>query len=372
MEGRRLIMVTGTHGKTTTTALIFHILNEAGYNPSGMIGGVIRGNESGFSWSPESKFFVMEGDEYDTAFFDKTSKFLKFSPDILVINAIEFDHADIFDSIREIEKSFRFLLRRTPGNAMVLGNGDDPRVLDLKPYLYSGFSGFGFGEENSTRIISVEYKSGKMYLELEISGVRMQLIPPFPGRHNAMNVAAASTVAFKLGVSPDRLSAAVASFPGVRRRFEQRAFHPATGTRVIEDFAHHPTAVAATIRGARELFPEQRVVAFFEPASNTMRKGFLWSELIDSLELADVAVILPVPETRRELVGNSVRPCLDGNITEKLTVMDRDTEVQTVLEQSVRPGDIVLCMSNGSFQGLLEQLIDFVNQNCQWERPNEK
>lgn len=360
VENRRLVMVTGTHGKTTTTALIFHILKENGFNPSGMMGGVRQGQESGFAWSPESEVFVMEGDEYDTAFFDKTSKFLKFSPDILIINAIEFDHADIFNSVADIEKAFRFLLRRTPGNAVVLANGDNEQVMALKSHSHSSFRSHGFGHTNRNRILSVRYDAGKMKLELEVGDERLSLISGLPGRHNAMNITAACVACLTMGVPADGLRGAVESFSGVRRRFEQRAFNKTTGARVIEDFAHHPTAVAATIQGARDMFPESRIVAFFEPASNTMRRGEMREELLAALESSDAGFLLPVPENRRELVQN-VESVPVGKLTDNITGLNIGVDMEFLLQKIIQSGDVLLFMSNGTCQGAVEKAISIVN-----------
>ncbi len=367
IENKRLIMVTGTHGKTTTTALIFHILKENHLNPSGMIGGVIRGQESGFAWSQKSEVFVMEGDEYDTAFFDKTSKFLKFSPDVLVVNSIEFDHADIFDSVADIEKAFRFLLRRTPGNAVVLANGDDKRVMALKSHSHSRFMSYGFGQPNRYRILSIGYDTGEMKLQMQMAGQQLSLTSSLPGRHNAMNIAAACSVCLALGVPVRGLERAVACFPGVRRRFEQQAFNKATGTRVIEDFAHHPTAVAATIRGAKDMFPESRIVAFFEPASNTMRRGEMRQELVNSLELADIAFLLPVPEGKREL-AQRIESVPVGKLTETVTGLNEDVDMKFLLEQTIQDGDVILLMSNGTGQGVLQKAVSIVNSDARKER----
>ncbi len=360
VEGRRLVMITGTHGKTTTTALVYHILKENDLNPAVMMGGVPQGLKSGFEWSTKSELFVMEGDEYDTAFFDKTSKFLKFSPDILVINAIEFDHADIFDSVADIEKAFRFLLRRTPGNAKVLANGDDARALALKSDCYSKFASFGFGEKNPYRIVSVTYGDGRMKVELDMDGEHISLISGMPGKHNAMNIAGACSVCRELGVSATGLEQAIATFPGVRRRFEERAFNEVTGGRVIEDFAHHPTAVSATIRGAREIFPGKRIVAFFEPASNTMRRGELRSELLTALNMADIAFLLPVPQGRRELAQNTPEIPV-GSLAERVVGLNKQNEIENIFREQVYPGDVILILSNGTGQGSLEKAIDFVN-----------
>lgn len=367
IENRQLIMITGTHGKTTTTALIVHILRECGLNPSGMFGGVLQGQESGFFWSPDSKIFVMEGDEYDTAFFDKTAKFLKFSPDFLVINAIEFDHADIFDSVSDIEKSFRFLLRRTAGNAVIFGNGEDERVVNLKSHSHSGFSTFGFGETNCNRVLSLRYEAGKMHLSMEVKNEKLSLETSLVGRHNAMNIAAACSVCMELGVPVNALEAAVECFPGVRRRFEQRAFNTATGTRVIEDFAHHPTSVSATIRGAREVFPDKRIVAFFEPASNTMRRGEMRQELISSLKLADIAFLLPIPESKRVLAGRTESREI-GTETEKVIGLARDVDKETLIRKTIEPGDLLLFMSNGTLQGFLEKAIEIVRDGPEKEK----
>ncbi len=360
VKDRKLILVTGTHGKTTTTALVFHILKENGLNPSGMIGGVQQGERSGFFWSPESDLFVMEGDEYDTAFFDKTSKFLKFSPDFLIINALEFDHADIFTSIGEIERAFQFLLRRTPGNALVVANGDESRVLNLKQSSYSHFTTFGFGRENHNRVEVAGYTHGRMELRLQLNAKTISCFSQLPGRHNAMNIAAACTVCAALKVPVEGIVRSVESFPGVRRRFELRAFNSASGIRFIEDFAHHPTAVAVTIHGARAMFPDSRILAFFEPASNTMRRGEMRRELLQSLELADLAFLLPVPETRRELAQNSVSVPV-GKLSDNVRGLSRGMDIRALVRKILRKGDIILFMSNGAGQGVLEELIRIVD-----------
>ncbi|NOZ12338.1 MAG: UDP-N-acetylmuramate:L-alanyl-gamma-D-glutamyl-meso-diaminopimelate ligase [Acidobacteria bacterium] len=360
VEDRKLILVTGTHGKTTTTALIFHILKENGFNPSCMIGGVPLGEKSGFFWSPESKLFVMEGDEYDTAFFDKTSKFLKFSPDFLIINAIEFDHADIFSSIGEIERAFQFLLRRTPANSLVVANGDEKRVLSLKQFSYSRFTSFGFGRENPNRVELSGYSSGKMELGLHLDHESFSLFSRLPGRHNAMNIAAACTVCMALDVSAVQMARSVESFPGVRRRFELRALNSVSGIRLIEDFAHHPTAVATTIRGARSMFPGSRILAFFEPASNTMRRGALRRELLQSLELADLAFLLPIPESRRELAKN-FNSIPAGKLSDNVRGLSRQADIPSLVRSILQKDDVVLFMSNGTGQGILEELTETIN-----------
>lgn len=367
---RKLVLVTGTHGKTSTTAMIAHILQASGVPVSYLFGGVLVGSSTGFNWDPESGIFVLEGDEYDTAFFDKTAKFLKFSPDILVMNALEFDHGDIFRDLEDIRRAFRFLLRRTPGNAVVIANSSDPEVQELENHCYSRWQWFGDSGVNSQNDGWIERTAscdGKLCIDGTVNGQNVQWRWSLPGMHNGRNGLAAILAAVELGIDPGKAACQLESFPGVLRRFQQRYLDPNRGIRVIEDFAHHPTAISETIRGARELFPESRIVAVVEPATNTLRSGMLTDDLFAAMDLADLSVLLPKPPTKRHAANDDSAHALIGQVESQVIQLTDLEDFEEWMERTIRKNDVLLFMSNGSFQGVLDRAIEFLRG----EEPDE-
>lgn len=358
---RKLVLVTGTHGKTSTTAMIAHILQASDVPVSYLFGGVMVGGSTGFNWDPDSRIFVLEGDEYDTAFFDKTSKFLKFSPDILVINALEFDHGDIFRDLEDIRRAFRFLLRRTPETALVIANGSDSEVDALEQHAYSRWQRFGDSScdrDCSARIRQTAPCDGKLSIEAVCNGQMYHWCWSLPGLHNARNGLAAALAAIELGIDAKLAFHQLDSFPGVVRRFQLRHHDGRRDIRVIEDFAHHPTAIGETIRGARELFPESRIVAVVEPATNTLRSGLLSVELSAAMSLADLGVLLPKPQTKRHAqTENAVSTPMDQVSNQVLQLTDLD-DFEDRLSGLIKEGDVLLFMSNGTFQGALTGTIE--------------
>ena len=298
LRGRHNLVVTGTHGKTTTTALLGWIMTSSGHRPSYMIGGIPRNMGQGAQFN-DSKFFVIEGDEYDTAFFDKRSKFIHYLPELVIVNNIEFDHADIFHDLDEIKRSFRHLLRIVPQNGMVLLNGDDANCREVANECLTQIVEVGFGINCAAQIRDIAYSAGGSRFTLAEDKFEIPLIGEFNIRNAAMAISAAKFY----GISVDAIRHALNTFKGIARRQEIRG--EARGVKVIDDFGHHPTAIAQTLTGLRYRYPHHRLWAIFEPRSNTTRRAVFQHDLPRALKLADgvfisqVAKLEQIPEEER-------------------------------------------------------------------------
>jgi UDP-N-acetylmuramate: L-alanyl-gamma-D-glutamyl-meso-diaminopimelate ligase len=298
LRGRHNLVVTGTHGKTTTTSLLTWILESAGLEPSYLIGGIPKNLGQGARFR-DSKHVVLEGDEYDTAFFDKRSKFVHYMPELVIVNNIEFDHADIFNNLDEIKLSFRRMLNIVPGNGMVLLNGDDPNALDAASTCPAPTRKVGFAADADHQICDVAYHpSGS---EFTLFGTRFSL--PMSGEYNVRNAAMAISAAQFYGVPLEVIKEAVATFEGVMRRQELRG--EVNGIKVVDDFGHHPTAIKQAIAGLRHQYPGARLWAIFEPRSNTTRRAVFQHQLPQAFAEADgvlfsqVARLEQIPENER-------------------------------------------------------------------------
>jgi UDP-N-acetylmuramate: L-alanyl-gamma-D-glutamyl-meso-diaminopimelate ligase len=272
LRGRHNLVVTGTHGKTTTTSLLTWILQEAGLEPAYLIGGIAKNLGQGCSLH-DSKFAVIEGDEYDTAFFDKRSKFVHYLPELVIVNNIEFDHADIFENLDAIKLSFRRLLNIVPSEGMVLINGDDPNCIDVARDCRAELVEVGFSENAARHIREVHYDSEGSKFTLLDHVFRTSMT----GEYNVRNAAMAVSAAHFYGVSLDVIAKSLLTFEGIKRRQEIRGtVHDIT---IVDDFGHHPTAIRETLRGLRYRFPGRRLWALFEPRSNTTRRAVFQHEL---------------------------------------------------------------------------------------------
>ena len=354
LRGRHNLVVTGTHGKTTTTALLAWIMEKAGRKPGYLIGGLPKNLGQGARLN-DSKFFVIEGDEYDTAFFDKRSKFLHYLPELIVVNNIEFDHADIFNNIDEIKLSFRRLLNVVPQNGMVLLNGDDRNCVEIARNCPAQMLEVGFSENCAQRIRDVAYSGDGSRFKLGEETFEISLI----GEFNVRNAAMAVTAARFYDVTKAKIDDALKTFSGISRRQEVRG--EARGVKVIDDFGHHPTAIAQTLHALRHRYAGHRIWAVFEPRSNTTRRAVFQESLPEALKVADgvfiaqVAKIEQIAESERlnpETVVNHIAKSGRPAFYEK----DADAIVGRIVPM-LQPNDIVAVFSNGGFDNIHEKLL---------------
>jgi UDP-N-acetylmuramate: L-alanyl-gamma-D-glutamyl-meso-diaminopimelate ligase len=354
LRGRHNLVVTGTHGKTTTTALLAWILTSAGIKPSYMIGGIPKNLGKGALFN-DSKYFVIEGDEYDSAFFDKRSKFIHYLPELLVVNNIEFDHADIFRDLDEIKLSFRRLINIVPQNGMILLNGDDPNCVEVAQNCFAPIVEVGFSPNCAQRIRDASYSSDGSKFVLSDDEYEIPLVGEFNIRNAAMAISAAKFYQ----VPNDKIRKALAGFEGIARRLEERG--EARGVKVVDDFGHHPTAIRQTILALRHRYPGHRIWAVFEPRSNTTRRAVFQQQLPDALGLADgvfisaVARLEQIPEAERlnpqrmvDAIVKSGRPAFYEKDAD--AIVDR-------LVPMVQRNDVVAVFSNGGFDRIHEKLL---------------
>src|SRR5467141_597654 len=298
LRGRHNLVVTGTHGKTTTTALLTWIMEKAGRKPGYLIGGIPKNFGEGARLN-DSKYFVIEGDEYDTAFFDKRSKFVHYLPELVIVNNIEFDHADIFKDLDEIKLSFRRLLNIVPQNGMVILNGDDSNCVKVARNCLAQMIEVGFSKNCAQRIREVAYSGESSRFKLWEETFEIPLV----GEFNVHNAAMSAMAARFYDVPKTKIDAAFKSFSGIARRQEVRG--EARGVKVIDDFGHHPTAIAHTLQALRHRYPGHRIWAVFEPRSNTTRRAVFQQRLSEALKAADgvfisqVAKLEQIPENER-------------------------------------------------------------------------
>jgi UDP-N-acetylmuramate: L-alanyl-gamma-D-glutamyl-meso-diaminopimelate ligase len=354
LRGRHNLVVTGTHGKTTTTSLLTWILKSAGLDPAYMIGGIATNLGQGASLH-ESKYFVIEGDEYDTAFFDKRSKFVHYLPELVIVNNIEFDHADIFPDLDAIKLSFKRLLNIVPSEGMVLVNGDDANCLDVSRDCRAQLVEVGFSENAARQIRDVHYSPhGSEFTLLETA-----FTIPLVGEYNVRNAAMAISAAHFYGVPLATIAKAVAEFTGVKRRQEVRG--TVRGITVIDDFGHHPTAIRETLRGLRHQYPGRRLWALFEPRSNTTRRAVFQHELPAALGEADGVILAQVARMEQLPPDERLHPeqvVADIAATGKPAFYEPGVEaIIARLKPLVREHDVVVILSNGGFGGIHERLL---------------
>ncbi len=355
IRGRRCLVVSGTHGKTTTTALLTWVFEHNGLNPSFLIGGIPSNLGQGARFTG-SEWFIIEGDEYDTAFFDKRSKFVHYLPEIAIVNNVEFDHADIFPDLASIQKSFSHFIRLVPRNGLLLGNGDDPNLAPLLDVNFCPVKRFGLGENNAVRATNV--RLGPTASEFEIPSARFHL--NLAGEFNVRNALAVVAAAKHCGLSNKQIQSAFDTFKGVKRRLEVRGI--AGGITIIDDFGHHPTAIRETLRALRLKYANERLWAVFEPRSNTTRRNVFQLELAESFALADGVVVSQV--ARLELLKPEER--LDpAMLIADLKAAGKDAAylpdadaIVAHLANKAQGGDIVVVFSNGGFGGIHQKLLD--------------
>jgi len=342
LPGRETLAIAGTHGKTTTTTILTWLLEAAGRQPGFLIGGVAE--DFGVSARVGAgREFVVEADEYDTAFFDKRSKFVHYRPRVAILNNLEYDHADIFPDVAAIQRQFHHLVRTVPGNGRLIVNGEDERLAEvLAMGCWTPVERFGFapGLEWSARLLAAD---GSHFAVLHEGREIGQVEWPLLGRHNVLNGLAALAAVHAVGVDPASVMAALKQFRSVKRRLEVLGEH--NGITVYDDFAHHPTAIATTLEGLRARVGDARIVVAMEPRSNSMRLGAHAGALAPSLDGADAVVFLHRPE-----LAWDAKPILARVRGQSQVVADVEALLQA-LQAQVRPGDHVVFMSNGGFDG---------------------
>ncbi len=349
LHGRWVLAVAGTHGKTTTASMLAWILEDAGLAPGFLIGGVPR-NFGISARAGETPFFVVEADEYDTAFFDKRSKFVHYRPRTLVMNNLEFDHADIFDDLEAIQRQFHHLVRTVPGNGLIvtpLDDGDLHEVLDMG--CWTPVEHFDPVFE-ATWHAEAATADGSAF-DVVCAGERVGRVAwSLNGRHNIANSLAALAAARHAGVPPARGVEALCRFENVARRMERRG--EVDGVTVYDDFAHHPTAIATTLAGLRAQVGRRRIHAVLEPRSNTMRLGVMADRLVESLRDADRVHLYQSPD----LAWNA--QAVLGALGPRLAVSDTTEAIVQRLAAETAPGDVVLVMSNGGFENIHQRILD--------------
>jgi UDP-N-acetylmuramate: L-alanyl-gamma-D-glutamyl-meso-diaminopimelate ligase len=363
LTGRESLVVAGTHGKTTTTSMLAWIYQvAAGENPalepSFLIGGVAENFGTSFQLRP-TRTFIVEGDEYDTAFFDKGPKFLHYFPDALILTHVEFDHADIYADLAAVKTAFKRLVNLVPRRGLIVAYDGNANVTECVAGALCRVERYGFSDEADWRVRNLRHGDGLTRWEVWRGGALWaELEMRLAGEHNALNATATAALAFDLGVDPEAIKAALASFRSVKRRLEVRA--EIGGVTVIDDFAHHPTAIRETLRALRSVYPQARLWAVLEPRSNTLRRKVLQADLVESLRLADRVILAGVYQQQRipedeRLHPEDVVSALNAAGTEAEVCPDGDAIVNRVVPQ-LQSGDVVAILSNGGFDGIYEKL----------------
>ena len=365
LRGKEVLVVAGTHGKTTTTSMLAWIFHMARLQPSYLIGDIAENFGSSFHLG-QGKHFILEGDEYDTAFFDKGPKFLHYFPDSVILTSVEFDHADIYKDLDAVETAFKRLVNLIPRRGRIIafdgGAGEAAASASLERCLSKAFppvERYGTGPRSQWRIANLRLEptrtswsvlhDGQTWADFEF---------PLAGEYNVWNATAAAALAAQCGITKDEIAAALKTFKSVKRRLEVKA--QVNGVTIIDDFAHHPTAIAGTLKALRARYAGARLWAILEPRSNTLRRRVLQSELVRALRLADEIVVAAVfrseavPENERlELPAMAAEIRQNGGRVRLLA--DADAIVESIAPE-MRNGDVVAILSNGGFGGIYEKL----------------
>jgi UDP-N-acetylmuramate: L-alanyl-gamma-D-glutamyl-meso-diaminopimelate ligase len=360
IRGKHSIVVAGTHGKTTTTSLMAWALECAGASPSFLIGGVAENFNSSFRVN-DSPYFVIEGDEYDTAYFDKGPKFMHYLPDTVILNNVEFDHADIYRDIEAVKFAFSRLINLIPGRGQLIAGQDSPLVRELAPKAFCPVESFGVEREARWRAEDVEFSSEATTFNVRVQGrefgrYRTELAGMFNVR-NCLGVIAACEA---LGFDRSAVAKSIAEFKSVKRRLEVRG--EVRGVTVIDDFAHHPTAVRETLLAARARYPGSRIIGIFEPRSYTAQIKLFQQQFEDALGFADVIIIARLFHPERYTEETAISP---SEMLKHLQAQGREAryiatpdEILSNLAPRLRDNDVVVIMSNGSFGGIHQKMLD--------------
>jgi UDP-N-acetylmuramate: L-alanyl-gamma-D-glutamyl-meso-diaminopimelate ligase len=358
LRTREPIVIAGTHGKTTTTSMLAWIFQTAGKDPSFLIGGIAENFGSSFALR-QSRHFILEGDEYDTAFFDKGPKFLHYLPQSLILTSIEFDHADIYKDLEAVKTAFKLLVNLVPRRGKIIAHDHDENLDECLARSPAPVERYGMAETSHWRITNLQFgaeqtswsvlRGGEPWADFEF---------PLAGEYNVLNATAAAAMAANYGIATDMIAQGLRTFKSVKRRLEIKA--QVNGVTIIDDFAHHPTAIAQTLKALRTRYPSARLWAVFEPRSNTMRRKVFQKELVTSLALADEVVVASIfnpdsiPENQR-LKTSTVISGVKKAGKKARELADADAIVKGMAPE-LREGDVVAILSNGGFGGIYEKL----------------
>jgi UDP-N-acetylmuramate: L-alanyl-gamma-D-glutamyl-meso-diaminopimelate ligase len=365
LRGKEVLVVAGTHGKTTTTSMLAWIFHTAGMQPSFLIGGIAENFGSSFHLG-QGKHFIIEGDEYDTAFFDKGPKFLHYFPDAIILTSVEFDHADIYKDLDAVETAFKRLVNLIPRRGRIVAFdgavGEAAESASLERCLSKAFcpiERYGSGARANWQISNMKFESGRtVWSVLHDGRPWADLEFPLAGEYNVWNATAAAAVAEAYGISKEEISAALKTFKSVKRRLEVKA--QVNGITIIDDFAHHPTAIAGTLKALRARYAGARLWAILEPRSNTLRRRVLQADLARSLALADEIIVAgvfrsdAVPENERLELPELAAEIHKHGRRARL-IADADEIVRSIAPE-MRSGDVVAILSNGGFGGIYDKL----------------
>ena len=357
--GHYSCVVSGTHGKTTTSSLLAWVLENAGKDPSFFIGGIPENFGKG-SKLGKGEVFVSEGDEYDSAFFDKGSKFLHYRPDLVILNNVEFDHADIFRDLEDVEVAFSRLINLIPRNGYLLSCWDDPVVKKLSSKTFSNLITFGLSEDADWRAVNISPEENGTSFDVLFKKEKFgNFTTPLFGLHMVRNCLGVTAVCNILGLQAEEIRDGLASFKNVRRRLQYHG--EAKGVKVFDDFAHHPTEIKATLEGLRSRFPRHRLWAVFEPRTATSKRNVFQSRFVEALAVADSVILTPlhvpekVPEGERLSVEKICQLLENKNISSR--VLPADASMVIFLKENLKANDVVLFMSNGDFNQIPANLL---------------
>ncbi len=358
LVGRERLVVAGTHGKTTTSSMLAWLFHHAGREPGFLIGGIPENFASSFALG-SGREFILEGDEYDTAFFDKGPKFLHYFPDAVILTSVEFDHADIYHNLDEVKTAFKRLVNLVPRRGLLIGWDGHANVDECVQRAFCRVERYGFGANSYWRIADVEYttsltrwkvlRDGKPWAEFEF---------PLAGEYNVLNATAAAALAANYGIAVPTIAEALRQFRSVKRRLEVKA--EVNDITIIDDFAHHPTAIAQTLKAVRTRYSGRRLWAILEPRSNTLRRKVFQHELAASLAIADAVVLAAI--FKSEAIPEAERLDVAGVIAELKAagkpahLLDNADRIVDAIAPELRPGDVVAVLSNGGFGGIYEKL----------------
>ncbi len=361
IKDRMSLVISGTHGKTTTCSLLASALYHAGLDPSFMIGGIVGEFGTNFRLG-KGKHFVAEGDEYDTAFFDKESKFLHYRPKVAVITSIEFDHADIFSDIEAIKRSFKNFVALLPEDGLLIANLDDKNVVEIAADAPCAVQGYGLDPAFTWSLDKVKVENDSSYFEVLKDGRPWSTMTVrLPGRHNCLNSLAVCALMHHLGILPSIINEGLANFAGVKRRQEVRGIE--NGITVIDDFAHHPTAVRETLAALKSAYTDRRLVAVFEPRTNSSRRAIFQKDYAGAFAAADLVLLRePAPIdglTGEELFSSATLAADLNNMRNQFAESFVSTDnILNRLKTTLQKGDVVAILSNGGFDNIHIRLLE--------------